>query len=313
MDDPQNFSGNAADLAALAIERGRAYGLPVDPDKTNERLVRYYVAEGVVDRPDRVGREAAYGYRHLLQLLTARRMAQAGMSLAVIAEHNRSALTRALEEGLDKPLPTQAELLVGSFMNRKPSPQQQASGSVVPPPQAPRPSMALPDVLDEVRRFRDEVIAAMGALRHEGASALHGLDSLNQRVERLQDWIGSSMAGNVEVTHDAILTDESRHLELAKAIESLERMHHKTGDLTAALQAALAHSRKHLESAVAEMSGRMQIGLRSLEDLVCSRFAELEARRAEDVATLRALIEDLKPAQPDSRAKAPANTKAPAR
>lgn len=178
MDDPQNFSGNAADLAALAIERGRAYGLPVDPDKTNERLVRYYVAEGVVDRPDRVGRDAAYGYRHLLQLLTARRMAQAGMSLAVIAEHNRSALTRALEEGLDKPLPTQAELLVGSFIHRKHSAPRAASTAVPTQAPPPRPSMALPDVLDEVRSFKADVIGQLQSMGEQEAASMAALHAM---------------------------------------------------------------------------------------------------------------------------------------
>jgi hypothetical protein len=311
MDDPQNFSGNAADLSALAIERGRACGLPVDPDKTNERLVRYYVAEGVVDRPDRVGRDATYGYRHLLQLLTALRMAQAGISLAVIAEHNRSALTRALEEGLDKPLPTQAELLVGSFMSRKPSGARSAAASA-PAPVA-RPSLALPDVLDEVRRFKDEVISAMGALRHEGGSTLQALMVLTERVEHLNTWVNNSMASNVEVSRDAIQSDRQHQLELSKALHSLESMHHKTADLTAGLSAALAHSRKHLDSAMADMAGRMRQGLRSLEDLVLSRFAELEARRANDVAALRALIEDLKPAEPESTATPPETINPPAR
>jgi hypothetical protein len=51
----------ATDPAALAIACGKDWALPLDPDKTNERLVRYYVAEGITDRPDRVGRDAAYG------------------------------------------------------------------------------------------------------------------------------------------------------------------------------------------------------------------------------------------------------------
>ena len=69
------FSGNASELADLAVACSRGLRLALGTDKTNERLVRYYVTEGVLYRPERVGRDAAYGYRHLLQLLTARRMA----------------------------------------------------------------------------------------------------------------------------------------------------------------------------------------------------------------------------------------------
>ena len=64
-----NFKGSASDLSDAAIKCGEDYGFKVDPDKTNERLVRYYAAEGVIDRPDRIGRDATYNYRHLLQLL----------------------------------------------------------------------------------------------------------------------------------------------------------------------------------------------------------------------------------------------------
>lgn len=49
------------------------------------RLVRYYTSEGVVDRPERQGREARYSYRHLLQVLLVRRLLQEGYGLSAIA------------------------------------------------------------------------------------------------------------------------------------------------------------------------------------------------------------------------------------
>ena len=79
------FVGNAEELAAAAVQCGAELAWTfVDSEKLNERLVRYYAAEGVMDKPDRLGRDAMYQFRHLLQLLTARRMQEQGISLATI-------------------------------------------------------------------------------------------------------------------------------------------------------------------------------------------------------------------------------------
>jgi hypothetical protein len=72
INEHQRFSGNATDLANLASQCTRYLQLPGDLDKINERIVRYYVAEGLVGRPERVGRDAQYGYIHLLQFLAGR-------------------------------------------------------------------------------------------------------------------------------------------------------------------------------------------------------------------------------------------------
>ena len=141
----RKFSGNASELAEKAIECATNFGWTVDLDKTNERLVRYYVTEGVIDRPDRQGRDASYNFRHLLQLLTARRMVEHGMSLNVIGRHNTLAPTQGLEEGLAGPIPTEAEILVNSFKSpdaaRNFSPKFKAASAPAP--------LSLPDVLHE--------------------------------------------------------------------------------------------------------------------------------------------------------------------
>ena len=49
------------------------------------RTVRLYATQGLIDRPGREGRSAAYGHRHLLQLLLIRSLAKRGLSLAAIA------------------------------------------------------------------------------------------------------------------------------------------------------------------------------------------------------------------------------------
>ena len=226
--DYTDFSGSATDLAALAIACGQDFGLPLDPDKTNERLVRYYASEGVIDRPDRVGRDAAYGYRHLLQLLTARRMLQAGTALSVIGPHNSTATTKALEEALAKPLPTAAELLVSSFLQSKadgtfiaraaPSAALMAS-SAPRSPKTPPPGPSIVDVLDEVRHIRGAWMAELSKLQNLQQSLGH-LDGLAQHLDaglrRAEQAVRVTQA-----THQQ-LREELRH-ELVSLQERMEQ------------------------------------------------------------------------------------------
>src|SRR5690554_6400020 len=59
-------------------------------DAVNQRLVRHYTTQGLVDEPLKEGREARYLYRHLLQLLVVRRL---------LAEGHTSALAKRVIEG----------------------------------------------------------------------------------------------------------------------------------------------------------------------------------------------------------------------
>jgi len=54
-------------------------------EPVTERLVRFYMASGFVDRGKREGKERRYGYRQLLQLLLLRRMVFEGHGLKAIA------------------------------------------------------------------------------------------------------------------------------------------------------------------------------------------------------------------------------------
>lgn len=113
----QDFIGNAQELADAALECASHHNWLIDVDKTNERLVRYYVTVQVLDKPNRVGRDASYQYRHLLQLLIARRMLDKGFNLATIAEHNQKASTSELAEKLlsrDLDI-TDAQVLIKKF------------------------------------------------------------------------------------------------------------------------------------------------------------------------------------------------------
>lgn len=70
MDTPRRFSPD--ELAALA--------------GVNRRTVRFYVQEGLLDRPRGAGRGAYYTEQHLSRLLDIRRWQQAGISLERIRE-----------------------------------------------------------------------------------------------------------------------------------------------------------------------------------------------------------------------------------
>jgi DNA-binding transcriptional MerR regulator len=124
----QGFSGNAVEMASVATQCAQYLQMPGDLDKINERLVRYYVAEGLVDRPKRIGRDAEYGYLHLLQFLAGRFLVDAGFPMQKVAPYLSSLESAQLEAlVMNKTKPNMAELLVASFQN--PSPKSMHSAS----------------------------------------------------------------------------------------------------------------------------------------------------------------------------------------
>ncbi len=71
-------------------------------EEVNARLVRHYLNQGLLDENTRDGREARYGFRHLLQLLLVRRFLIEGYPAAVIAKliaGKEDAELRALLQG----------------------------------------------------------------------------------------------------------------------------------------------------------------------------------------------------------------------
>jgi hypothetical protein len=116
INDYQNFSGNATDLANLASQCTRYLNLPGDLDKINERIVRYYVAEGLVGRPERIGRDAQYGYKHLLQFLDGRFLVESGFPMQKVGPYLETQDVSQLETlVINRNKPNMAELLVASF------------------------------------------------------------------------------------------------------------------------------------------------------------------------------------------------------
>ncbi len=80
----RDWQGSAEALAALAEQILTALKAP--NAETTERMVRFYVQEGVIARPAREGRRALFGYRQLLQLMATKQLA-GKLPLGVIAQH----------------------------------------------------------------------------------------------------------------------------------------------------------------------------------------------------------------------------------
>ena len=59
--------------------------------------MRFYVANGLLDRPEGTGTAATYGYRHLLQLLAIKIRQREGQSLGKIKEEMKDIAGDALE------------------------------------------------------------------------------------------------------------------------------------------------------------------------------------------------------------------------
>ncbi|WP_156687456.1 MerR family transcriptional regulator [Mycobacterium sp. Marseille-P9652] len=78
------------DPAYPGAPNGRIRELP------NRRAVRWYTTTGLVDRPDMRGRTAAYGPRHLLQIVAVKRLQAEGLSLAEIQAELAGATDKTL-------------------------------------------------------------------------------------------------------------------------------------------------------------------------------------------------------------------------
>ncbi len=68
------------------------------------RAVRFYVASGLLDRPEGTGTGATYGYRHLLQLLAIKIRQREGQSLDTIRTEMRDVTGDALERKIAQSL-----------------------------------------------------------------------------------------------------------------------------------------------------------------------------------------------------------------
>src|SRR5688572_23990338 len=94
---PWNARGLAAHVTALVDAAGMRPTNASARAAPSARSVRFYVANGLLDRPEGTGTAATYNYRHLLQLLAIKIRQREGQTLDAIKEEMRNVAGDALE------------------------------------------------------------------------------------------------------------------------------------------------------------------------------------------------------------------------
>lgn len=94
---PWNARGLAAHAAALVDAAGMKPTNASARAMPSARAVRFYVANGLLDRPEGAGTAATYGYRHLLQLLSIKIRQREGQTLEAIKAEMREVTGDSLE------------------------------------------------------------------------------------------------------------------------------------------------------------------------------------------------------------------------
>jgi DNA-binding transcriptional MerR regulator len=185
-----DFQGGADELIAKSQELAKTLKLEQEASEGNERLLRHYVSIGVVDKPAREGRDALYGFRHLVQFVAARRLLAEGFPLAKIANYTAVVPTDALTAYLAKPdRASEAELLVAAFRAEAPARSAPAPSSRRQPLLKPLPSMAtgmgMVDVIHELREMDQRVHSQLKDLQNRVHAmvdeALRGMGSQVQK------------------------------------------------------------------------------------------------------------------------------------
>src|SRR6188472_4593319 len=94
---PWNARGLAAHVTALVDAAGMRPTNASARAAPSARAVRFYVSNGLLDRPEGTGTAATYNYRHLLQLLAIKIRQREGQTLDVIKREMRETTGDALE------------------------------------------------------------------------------------------------------------------------------------------------------------------------------------------------------------------------
>jgi DNA-binding transcriptional MerR regulator len=94
---PWNARGLAAQVTALVDAAGVRPTNASARAAPSARSIRFYVANGLLDRPEGAGTAATYNYRHFLQLLAIKIRQREGMTLDVIKKEMKEFAGDALE------------------------------------------------------------------------------------------------------------------------------------------------------------------------------------------------------------------------
>lgn len=225
----QEFQGNADALILKAQEVAKTLNLDQEATEGNERLLRHYVSMGVVDKPSREGRDALYGFRHLVQFVAARRLLAGGLPLAKIAKYTGAVPTDALTDYLEKKDPTsEAELLVAAFRSESVDRNATLAASRRPTPPKPMQGMAtgmgMVDVMHEMRdmegRVQKQLIEMQSKVHAMVADMVKNMGAQPSEIHLFADEFKQAMA---KLAH---MMDEAAHrfdTLLKKPMEMIEK------------------------------------------------------------------------------------------
>ncbi|MGH7663234.1 MAG: MerR family transcriptional regulator [Gemmatimonadaceae bacterium] len=115
---PWNARGLAAHVTALVDAAGIRPTNASARAAPSARAVRFYVASGLLDRPEGTGTAATYNYRHLLQLLAIKIRQREGQTLDLIRNEMHDltgdALERRVAQSLSPALGVGADVAVAN-------------------------------------------------------------------------------------------------------------------------------------------------------------------------------------------------------
>src|SRR3954462_2712567 len=94
---PWNARGLASHVSGLVDSIGVRPTNASARAAPSARAIRYYVSNGLLDRPEGTGTSATYGYRHFLQLLSVKIRQREGATLALIKREMKELAGDSLE------------------------------------------------------------------------------------------------------------------------------------------------------------------------------------------------------------------------
>ena len=191
----KGFWGTGVELSERAKVLSGKVGLK--SEKLTERLIRYYTAQGVLDKPDRLGREAAYHFRHLLQLLITRRLVNEGVSLVAISKFNLNKSTDELEQALLNPAKDAAKAVIEKYREEVVTPKELPAMSSSP--------VGIANVLSQIKDLKQ----TMNEEVQEIQKTQYQIDkSLNNLIETQCEFYKRMESEQVEMRHVVLSTLE---------------------------------------------------------------------------------------------------------
>lgn len=115
---PFNARGLAAHAATLVDAAGLKPTNASARATPSARAIRFYVASGLLDRPEGAGTAATYGYRHLLQLLAIKIRQREGQTLDAIKAEMREVTGDTLERRVAQSLAPALTLQMDPIVSR---------------------------------------------------------------------------------------------------------------------------------------------------------------------------------------------------